>query len=101
MGAITGTKVKLTELGGKQKILLITAPLAAASDEITLTEAKHGCTEITGIMGLVITGGQDAAFTAASASFSGMVITVVSVEQDGTAATNFTGATVSISLLVK
>ena len=101
MGAITGTKVKLTEFAGKNKILALTAPVAAASDTITLTEDTHGCTEIVAILGLVITGGQDAAFTAVSASFSDLVVTVVSVEQDGTAATDFTGTTIALTLLVK
>lgn len=101
MGAITGTLAKATEFGGDYKILVITATVGSASDEITLTAADHGISEIAGIVGLVITGGQDAAFTAVSASFSGLVITVTSVEQDGTAATDFTGTTISVTVLGK
>lgn len=101
MGAITGTLAKITEFAGEYKLLVITATVASASDTITLTLADHGISEITGIVGLVITGGQDAAFTAASASFSGLVITVVSVEQDGTASTDWTGTTISVSVLGK
>lgn len=99
MGAITGTVDVGTEFGGSHKLVTVTATVAAASDTITLTEATHGIKAITGIVGCVITGGQDAAFTAVSASYSGLVITVTSVEQDGTAATDFTGTTVSVTVI--
>lgn len=101
MGAISGVVAKATEFGGDYKLVSLTATVASASDTITLTLADHGISEITAIVGLVITGGQDAAFTAASASYSGLVITVVSVEQDGTAATDFTGTTIAITVLGK
>jgi hypothetical protein len=101
MGAITGTLAKRTEFGGDQKLYVITATVAAASDTITLTQATHGISEISGIVGVAITGGMDAAFTNVQVSFSGLVITVVSVEYDGTAATDFTGTTISIGLVGK
>jgi hypothetical protein len=101
MGAITGTLAKATEFSGDYKIVSVTATVASASDTITFTAADHGISEITAIVGLVITGGQDAAFTAVSASFSGLVVTVTSVEQDGTAATNFTGTTITLTVLGK
>ena len=101
MGAIDGTKVKLTEFAGKQKLLLMTATVAASSDTITLTEADHGISEITGILGVVVTGGLDAAFTSVQASFSGLVITIKSLEQDGTAATDFTGTTITVTVIGK
>ena len=101
MGAITGTLAKRTEFSGEYKIFVITATIASASDTITLTAADHGISEIAGISGAVITGGLDAAFTNIQVSFSGLVLTVVSVEQDGTAATDFTGTTVSISVIGK
>lgn len=101
MAAITGTLAKATEFAGDYKLVSITATVGSASDTITLTQAAHGISEITSIVGLVITGGQDAAFTAASASFSGLVITVTSVEQDGTASTDWTGTTVAITVLGK
>jgi hypothetical protein len=96
MGAITGTVAKITEFGGTEKLAVVTATIASASDTIALATTFSA---ITGILGIVITGGQDAAFTAVSASFSGTTITVTSVEQDGTAATNFTGTTVSIGVI--
>lgn len=102
MGAITGTKTYAGELPGESRILLVTATVAAASDTITLTAAAHGgVTSIVGIVGAVITGGMDAAFQFIQVSFSGLVITVASFGEDGLAATDFTGTTVSIALLVK
>jgi len=99
MGAITGTKVADTVFAGNRKIITITAPVASASDTITLTEATHGIKAIIGLVGAVITGGLDAAFTGIQVSFSGLVITVVSVEQDGTASTEWTGTTVEIGVI--
>lgn len=102
MGAITGTKVYAGELSGEVRLLTLTATVAATSDTITLTAAAHsGVTEIVGIVGVVITGGLDAAFTAVQASFSGLVITIASFEQDGTVATDFTGTTIAVTVLVK
>ena len=101
MGAITGTKVGDTEFAGKYKIITVTATIAAASDTITLNAADHGgVVSIKAILGVHITAGLDAAFSYLQASFSDLVITVASFEQDGTAATDFTGTTISMSLLV-
>ena len=99
MGAITGTKAIGKEFAAGYKLLTVTATVAATSDTITLTEATHGIKAITSIVGCVVTGGLDAAFTAVQASFNGLVITVVSLEQDGTAATNFTGTTISVTVI--
>ncbi len=102
MGAITGTLVgNLDASAGQYKIITVTAPIAAASDTITLTAASHGgAKSIVGILGAVITGGLDAAFTAIQVSFSGLILTVVSREQDGSDATDFTGTTVEIACIV-
>lgn len=102
MGAITGTLAGNTEFAGEIKLITVTATIASASDTITLTAADHGgAASIVGIVGAVITGGLDAAFTTIQVSYSGLVVTVASFEQDGTAATDFTGTTVAISLLIK
>lgn len=102
MGAITGTLTGNTEFGGDHKIIVVTATVAAASDTITLTAASHGgVVSIVGILGATITGGLDAAFSYLQVSFSGLVVTVASFEQDGTVATDFTGTTVAVALLVK
>ncbi len=96
MGAITGTVAKVTEFAGTEKLAVITATVASASDTI---DVSGTFSTVSGICGAVITAGQDAAFTAIGVSFSGTTLTVTSVEQDGTAATDFTGTTVSISVL--
>ncbi len=99
MATITGTVLKNTELGGNQKLLVITATMAAASDTITLTNATHGIAAITGIVGLVATGGLDNAFTTLQGSFSGLVLTIVALKATGAAADNFTGTTISVSVI--
>lgn len=102
MGAITGVNVYAGELAGEVKLLQLTAAIAATSDTITLTPAVHaGVASIVGIVGAVITGGMDAAFTAIQASFTGLVITVLSLNEAGVAATDFTGTTVSLTVLIK
>lgn len=102
MGAITGTLAGNTEFAGAHKIITVTATIAAASDTITLTAANHGGLDsIVGIVGATITGGMDADFQSIQVSYSGLVITVVSKNGAGNAATDFTGTTVEIALLVK
>ena len=102
MAAITGTLAGNTEFGGNHKLITVTAPVGAASDTITLTAANHGgATAIVGIVGATITAGLYAAFSYLQVSYSALVITVASFEQDGTAATDFTGTTVEIAVLIK
>lgn len=102
MGAITGTLAGNTEFGGNSKLITVTAPVASASDTITLTAAAHGGVKsILGIVGAVITGGMDAAFTSIQVSYSGLVITVVSKGEAGADATDWTGTTISLGILIK
>jgi len=101
MAAITGTLTGNTVFGGNYKIVTVTAPVGSASDTITLTAAAHGgATAIVGLLGATITGGLDAAFSYLQVSYSGLVITVTSFEQDGTPSTEWTGTTVEIAVLV-
>ena len=99
MGAITGTKVIGSELAGQYKILIITAPIASASDTITLTLATHGITAITAVLSAELYGGQDADCQAVFATASGLVVTVVSQNAAGGNATDFTGTLVRVVLL--
>jgi len=102
MAAITGTKVKLTEMSGIHKILVITATIGSSSDTIDITKASHGVEEIVGVLGAVITAGLDAAFSYLQVTRTDAnTLTVASFEQDGTVATDFTGTTVEIALLCK
>jgi hypothetical protein len=97
MGAITGTSVVNTELVGK-KIGYVTATVASASDTVTLTVEDHGFSSID-VAIPIVTAGFDAAFMHCEASVSGLVITVTSEENDGTAATDFTGTTIGLLII--
>lgn len=99
MGAITGTLVKATEFAGEQKIVVVSATMAAASDTITLTLATHGISTITAILAVQVTGGMDADFQTVQASFSGLVITLTAKNAAGSAATDFTGTTVTVTVI--
>ena len=103
MGAITGTLAGNTEFAGDYKLLVVAATVASASDTITLTPAAHGgVVSIAAIIACQITGGLDAAFTICKPTFSGLVITLTSVKADGaTAADDFTGTTVNVTLLAR
>lgn len=99
MAPIIGTKAVCTEFAGTYKLVTVTATVGTTSDTITLTEAAHGIGTITGIVGAVITGGLDADFTALQVSYSGLVITVVSKQNDGAASDEFTTTTVSVTVV--
>ena len=96
MGAITGTLAKLTEFSGDQKLLIITATTAAASDTITLTAATHGISTITGIVGATYTTGLASTLLSVQVSFSGLVLTVVSKDAAGGVATTFGNVSIAI-----
>lgn len=102
MGAITATLADKTEFAGDYKVVALTATVASADDTMTLTEATHGISQVDAILGAAITGGLDAAFSYIQASITSetdMTIQIKSFEQDGTAATDFTGTTVALSVL--
>ena len=96
-----GTLAKRTELGGDYKLYTITATVASYSDTITLTQATHGISEIAGIVGCHAVTGLDDHFTFLQCSYSGLDITVYSLEADGTVATDFTTTTITLTVLGK
>ena len=99
MAAITPTVVTQTPLAVK-RILVVTATLESASDTITLSLATHGVRTIYSVVP-VLEAGQDAALLAGlRASFSGLVITIVSQNEAGVAATDWTGATIRLTCIV-
>jgi len=101
MAAITNPGTNVTTFSGEYKLLSLNdLAVTTASDAITLSYASNGITEIQNVVAS-ISGGQDAAFTAVAADFSGLIITITSVEQDGTAATNFTGTNVNLLVVGK
>lgn len=100
MGAVTGVLTKSTEMSGQYKIVCITGAVASASDTITLTEADHGITAITAVLGssLFLPLGTGAGTTCIGVSHDGLVLTVTALEGDGTAAAVF-GSQYSIAVL--
>ena len=102
MGAITGTLVDLVGsamAGEGEKLVQITCVPSSASDTITLTKATHGISTINGIVSAELTAGIDANLQTCSATSSGLVITLVTYEADGTAATDWTSAAARITVL--
>lgn len=91
MGAITGTFVKATEFSGDYKVVELDIVPASASDTVTLTLAAHGISEILAVIPR-LTAGYDAALAGIFATFSGLVITVVTTAAAGTAATDWANA---------
>lgn len=98
MGAVTGTLAGTTEFSGDYKIFKITFVPAAASDTVTLTAATHGLSEILFVIPK-LTAGYDAALAGIFATYSGLVITVVTTAAAGTSATDWTGATAELLVI--
>ena len=99
MGALTATKVVASELAGDLKWVVYTATLTAASDTVTFVAATHKFRTIYAVIP-VLQAGQDSLLASVSATFSGLVVTLVSINPEGTAATDWTGATVRLCMLV-
>jgi hypothetical protein len=98
MGAITGTFNKATEFSGDYKVITLDIVPASASDTVTLTLASHGISEILDVIPR-LTAGYDAALAGIFATFSGLVITVVTTAAAGTAATDWTNATAKLTII--
>lgn len=98
MAAITGTLAGKTEFSGDYKVIKVTIVPGSASDTVTLTQATHGISEILQVMPH-LTAGYDAALAGIFATFSGLVITVVTTAAAGTAATDWTGATAELVVI--
>lgn len=100
MGAITGTKVLATEFSGDWKLLILSIVPASASDTVTLTLATHGVSEIIAVAAFLKTG-FDAALQTIWATFSGLVITVITETSAGGVATDWTGATAQLWVIAR
>jgi hypothetical protein len=104
MAAITGT---LVDIGGSamsgdgEKLIAVDCTPTTNSDTVTLTLASHGIRSIATVIACEITAGADAALQTASATSTGLVITLNTYAAAGTAATDWTGANVRIVLLGK
>ena len=101
MAAITNSSNKPTEFSGEYKLWsFYNLAIASASDTLTLTFAANSVASIQNVI-VCINAGQDAAFTAVAVSFDSLVITVTSVEQDGTASTAWTDTTINMIVIGK
>ena len=99
MAAITNPGTRSTEFAGNFKLCSMYAlPITSASDTMTFTWAANGISSIQSAI-VCLNGGQDAALLEVSCSFSGLVVTIVSVGQDGLAASNWTSATVNLIVI--
>ena len=101
MAAITNPGTKVTEFSGEYKLIsMYNLAIASASDTMTLSFADNNVASIQNVI-VCANAGQDAAFTAVAVSFSSLVITITSVEEDGTASTAWTDTTVNLLAIVK
>jgi len=98
MADITVTLAAKTEFSGDYKVFKVTCVPESASDTLTLVEATHGIREILFVIPK-LTAGYDAALAGIFATFSDLVITVVTTAADGTAATDWTGATAELLVI--
>ena len=99
MGTPAGTNVVATEFAGLYKVVTVAFTPASASDTVTLTLASHGISVIKAILGVRILTGQDADFATIFATFSGLAVTVVSMNAAGSAATNWGSATAEFTVI--
>jgi len=101
MAAITNPETKVTEFSGEYKMLsMYNLAMASASETMTLTFAENHIAEIQNVI-VCMNGGQDADFIAVRATFSGLVITIAAVQEDGAVADEFTGTTVNLIVIGK
>ena len=101
MAAITNDGTNVTEFSGEYKLLALPQlSITTASDALTLSFIDNGISEISTVNG-GISGGLSATFSFIQTSFSGLVVTVDSFEEDGTAATGWGDATVDLLIVGK
>jgi len=99
MAVLTPTKVTSTEFAGDQKLYVCTVVPTSAIDTVTFVAATHKFRTIYAAIA-TLESGQDSLLLTASASFSGLVVTVKTYNPEGTAATDWTSAVVRLVLVV-
>jgi len=101
MAAITNPGTKVTEFSGEFKALsMYNLAMASADEDLTLTFNDNGIASIQNVY-VCMNGGQDDGFMEVAASFSGLVITITAVGEDGLVADEFTGTTVNLLVIGK
>lgn len=99
MAEVAESGLIATNLVSKYKLVCFDAAIGSASDTVVLTQRETGIQSIAKVVGAVITGGMDAAFSYLQVSASALTVTIVSAEQDGTPSTAWGDTTVSITVL--
>lgn len=99
MAELTETIIAATEFAGKFKLVTVTCTPGSASDTVVLTQAQTGIQSIAAIVAAEITAGMDANLLSVQPSFSGLTITLVTKGADGLAATDWTGASITVTVL--
>lgn len=99
MAAITNPGTRSTEFAGNFKLLsMYNLAVGSASETMTLTQAENGISSIQNVI-VAANAGVDAAFTAVAVSFSGLVVTITSIEEDGTDSTAWSDTTVNLLVI--
>lgn len=101
MAAITNPKTKVTEFAGDYKLLPLDGlSLTSASEALTLSYTDNHISEITTVVGS-ISSGLSTTFSYIEVSYSGLIVTIESFEQDGTDATGWGSAKVNLLVVGK
>ena len=96
MAALTPTDVKQTEFAGDVKVKFYTVVIMSSTDTVDLSSDFDTLYSVTG----QLEAGADAALNAGlQVSFSGTTATIESFEQDGTPATDWTSASVRLTVI--
>lgn len=101
MPAITNPSTKATEFPGEFKALsMYNLAIASASDTMTLTQQANGISEIQSVT-VCVNAGQDSAYAHTNATFSGLVITIVSKGANGLASSAWSNTTANLLVIGK
>jgi len=101
MALITNPKTNVTELSGEYKMLSLNSlTITTASDALTLSYANNGISEIQNIIASITTGA-DANLATLVPSYSGLVVTIVSKNASGEAASDWTSAAINLVIIGK
>ena len=97
---VIGSRGQSTEFGGDYKLQILTVTPSSASDTITLVRATDKIGTILGVFSELVSG-IDSLLATCATSFSGLVITLTTYNPEGTAATDWTGASVRLLIIGK
>ena|SRR3990167_3901580 len=97
---VIGSRGDSTGFAGDYKIQVLTVIPESATDTITLVRATDKITTILGVFS-ELTAGIDSLLSSCGTTFSGLVITLKTYNPEGTAATDWTNASVRLLVIGK